>query len=180
MNPQELTITVPNVLLVDDETASMPGLKQVAMVVHAYSTDDDSDSPDFAVIHVSELMLSKLESLANLCEACNLSQVRKGAYPQWGPGDIETELRLQHGELVVMRGGTFFYTDFPAHQGGHIETNVQDISQIRKEFESAADGAVVFLTTEKWIKESYLANMAAQGDEHDEAGELDLSDQHPA
>ncbi len=177
MNPQELTITVPKVLLVDDEAVSTPTLKQVAMVVRAYSTDDGSDSPDFAVIHVSELMLSKLESLANICEVCNLSQVRKGAYPQWGPGDIETELSLQDGELVVIRGGTFFYTDFPEHQSGHIETNVLDISEIRKEFESAADGAVVFLTAEKWIKDSYLASMAAQGDEHDK---LDLSDQHPA
>ncbi len=176
MNPKAMTITVPKELLVDDEAVSMPNLKQVTMIVRAYSTDEDGDSPDFAAIHVSEHLLSKLESMANICQVCNLSQVRKGAYPQWGPGDIETELCLQDGELVVVRGGTFFYTDFPAHQGGHIETNVLEIAQVRREFEAAAAGDVVFLTAEKWIKDSYLSSMVDQGGERAEEGVLDLAD----
>ena len=88
----------------------------------AYSTSAYGDGPEFAVFTADAEFLERLKKLQTLVVENKLSSVRVDAYPDvWGPGDIEDELRLQGGELVVTNQ-MFWFEDQPKHQDGHIET----------------------------------------------------------
>ncbi len=88
----------------------------------AYNTSENGDGPEFAVFTADAAFLDRLKKLQSLVVDNELSSVRVAAYPDvWGPGDIEDELRLQGGELVVTNQ-MFWFEDQPKHQDGHIET----------------------------------------------------------
>lgn len=148
--------------LVDDlvdanspEVTNGPGqsAKVVKVVVDAHATSDYGDGPVFAEIEVDQALLDKLKSLSDLGKAYFLTEVHVPGSPNWGPGDIAAELRLQNEELVVV-GTDFWFVDYPKHGNYSIESDNIAIASLRTAFESATDGEVVFLC-EDGAQETY-------------------------
>jgi hypothetical protein len=114
------------------QAARAPIAEANIVLVGAHATSDALPmSPTFAAILVDEELIQRIESLARLCQAHGLTEARVSACPQaWGPGEIEEELRLQDGELVVVRNGSFWFSDQPKHGDCHIETDILDVPRL--------------------------------------------------
>ena len=131
------------------------GDKTVKLVVDAFATDEYADGPSYAVITVTRKLLNRLAELVHVCKEHGLSEARFTGYPVWGPGDIDDELRLQNGEMVILPGGSVWYTDYPKFGDYRIESRADSISGLTAAFESNSDGSVAFLTDSKDTRELY-------------------------
>ena len=61
---------------------------------------------------------------------------------------------LQCPELVVLPGGSFWFTDSPK-DGGRIESRACDVLSMRSHFDSADDGDVVILNGDQGLQAVY-------------------------
>ncbi len=111
-------------LLLQESVSSKAGNPLVYIEAHA--TTDEGDSPSFASLRVGDAFRGKLLEMKDLLKAYGLSEVRIRAGADWGPGDIEDELRLEGHELVVA-GNTFWFTAYPKHGNYSVETKSQEI-----------------------------------------------------
>lgn len=112
--------------------------------IEAYAASDDSDGPSFALVLVTAELLARLKQLSALCVEHNLSELRVYESPElWGPGDVESDLRLTCGELVVTKDA-FWFVDQPKHAFGHIETRSQTIDNFCSEVEAAENGTDLY------------------------------------
>lgn len=134
-------------------TAADKSEKSITIVMRAYATSDNSDSPGYATAEISECYLNKLEQLLVVCKENQLSQVRQDAGPDWGPGSVTDDMRLRGDVLVVSRHGDMWYSAYPKYGDFDVETGMIEIANIRKEFESAETGAVVYMTDEGCLDE---------------------------
>ncbi len=117
--------------------------KTVKAYFEAYAAGG-GDGPNFAKVEATPEFLARLRKLAALCSEHRLSEVRKFDAPEiWGPGNIEGELCLVCGELVVT-SRSFWFVDVPKHANNHIETRAQDVEDFCKGVESAADDEVLY------------------------------------
>ncbi len=112
--------------------ANPPAENQVTKPL-AYAADhscsDYGDGPSFLAIEICESFTKQLLELQALCVSHKLSEVRAYADPAfWGPGDIENELRLHLGELVVDQHN-FWFTARPKHQDYSVECDALSISE---------------------------------------------------
>lgn len=148
--------------------------KVVTFVVEAYAASEHGDGPSYASFEVTLAFLDRLDNLVRLCKENALSEARYAAYPTWGPGDIEEELRLQDGEIVVRPNGSFFYTDYPDVGDYKIESRDHQISTVRAAFTDAAHLETVFLTESQELRQLY----AESQEDETESPEPDQS--HPA
>lgn len=139
--------------------------KAVKVVVGAYGTSDNGDAPSYAAFEVTQALLDKLAKLVKVCGEHVLTEARVTGYPNWGPGDIEDELRLQNGEMVVLPGGSFWFTDYPKYGDYRIESRGADIAAIQVAFDSATDGEVVFLTDDQEVREQYAEDSEVAEDD---------------
>lgn len=135
----------------DSAPSFEPG-KTVRIVVGAFATCDDGDGPMYASFRVNEAFVAKLEGLREVCKTHDLTEARIAASPDWAPGQIEKELRLQNGELVILPDGAFWFTDYPKNGGYRIETRGAELAQVREALMKAEDGAVFFLTDDTEIQ----------------------------
>lgn len=139
--------------------------KTITVVVGAYGTSDNGDAPSYAAFEVTQALLAKLAKLIEFCNEHELTEARVAGYPNWGPGDIEDDLRLQNGEMVVLPGGSFWFTDHPRYGGYHIQSRGSDIAALQAAFDSSAHGEVIFLTNDQEVRAQYEAdNEEAEAD----------------
>lgn len=144
--------------------------KTITVVIGAYGTDDDGDAPEFAYTKVDQKFVDLVEKLVQLCNEHQLNAAHYALAPQWGPGDIAEELRLQNAEIVATANGSFWFTDYPKYGNYHIESRAIDATALRDAFFSAADGETVFLTDNPAIRERFEDEMSeADAHESDES-----------
>lgn len=111
-----------------------------AIYVSAFATSEYGDAPRFAKVIIDDEFVREVRFLAELIDTHSLSEVRRFASPEaWGPGEVAEELRLQGGELIVTKGGSFWFTDFPKHASYSVETRSQSIDDIIKSIEAGED-----------------------------------------
>lgn len=142
-----------------------PDEKVVTFVAEAYAASDHGDGPSYAAFEVTQALLNRVEHLVKLCQDNKLSEARYAAYPTWGPGDIEEELRLQDGEIIVRPNGTFFYTDYPDVGDYKIESRDHQISTVRAAFNDASHQESVFLTESEELRANYLEDQEDDAEE---------------
>lgn len=119
--------------------------KTVTVVSRAYSISEGTIGPDYVKFTVTEESLARLESLATTCETHNLSQIRFSALPDaWGPLGIDEQLLLRDGEVCISSDGIFWYAD-TCEDGCGIESEGQHLPYLRRQFDDAQNGAVLFL-----------------------------------
>lgn len=143
----------------NSEQELMHGFESRMVVARAHSTSDLSDGPLFAGFQVTPELLVRLESLRGVAAANALSQVHVVAYADWGPGDIDNQLRLQDPEMIVSGNGQLWFSDRPKHSDYLIETVPIDIADLLRRLTEIAD-EVVFLFDELELKTMYLDDVA--------------------
>lgn len=129
-------------------------MKSIQVVLAAYAADGTLDGPSFAEVLVNQDFLDRVQRIVQVCKDHGLTEARVSAFPEWGPGDIDGDLRLQCPELVVLPGGSFWFTDSPK-DGGRIESRACDVLSMRSTFDSAEDGAVVILNGDQGLQAVY-------------------------
>lgn len=134
--------------------------KSVTFVVPAHATGDFGDGPSFAEFNADESFLKRLDEVAALCNQRGFSEVRYGASPTWGPGNVEKDLRLQYGEIVVMRTGRFMFTDSPEVGDYQIQSRDHSIAAIREAFAAAGDTETVFFGLTPKQRDIYVDDKA--------------------
>lgn len=133
------------------------------LVLKAYSCSDYGDGPLFAVIDDAQALLEKVVSLQLVVAQNNLSEARIIESPSvWGPGEIEDDLRLQCGELVVCSTSAWF-TDRPKHADYTIETTNFDCEQLAKLL-AEGEGAIFFGDDPKELESLYLEALEEMAD----------------
>ena len=96
--------------------------------IQAGAAAEDSDAPSYGSFRADEAFRQNLLRLKDLCEVHGLSEIRVRSGCDWGPGDIEDELRLQGDELVVA-GDMFWFVTQPKHADYHVETTWQSVNE---------------------------------------------------
>lgn len=110
---------------------------QQEIIIEAYACDDYGDGPCFAKVIVNDFLVEKIKTLASIIEEHGLSEVRVYMSPEdWGPSKVVDELRLQGGELVVIPGGDFWFTDKPKHADYSVETRAVSLDTVLKGIEA--------------------------------------------
>ena len=125
--------------------------------IEAYASSDYGDGPTFAKVLVTPELLDKLRKLSGLCVEHGLSELRVYDSPElWGPGEIESELRLICGELVVTKS-SFWFVDQPKNAEYHIETRAQEIEDFFKAIADDTSGvALYFGVDEHTVEEAVI------------------------
>lgn len=129
--------------------------KKITVVVGAYGTSDYGDSPSYAAFAVTRKFLDRLITLGEVCTTHGLSEARVTGYPDWGPGTIEDELRLQNGEMAILPGGSIWYTDYPKHGDYRIESRATTLDLLTEAFNTTSDGGVAFLSDDGEVRRMY-------------------------
>lgn len=149
------------------DAAATSSTKSITAVAVAYATGFGSGGPSFAAFTVDQAFLDRVTSLVELCASNRLTEARVTAYPDWGPGDVEKDLRLLDGELVVTPGGAFWYTDCPKHGDHDIESRSENITVVQALFDAAEDGETVFMSDDAEVREMYWSDQPAAPDSVD-------------
>lgn len=112
--------------------------------IEAYACSEyASVSPDYAYFLATLEFLADLKRLACLCVDHQLSELRVYASPDaWGPGDVESEMRLTCAELVVTKN-SFWFVDQPKNAEYHIESRAQSIADFCKKVEDSEPGQML-------------------------------------
>ncbi len=163
---------MPNMNASAPTASGAPLPKEVTAVIDACSINDREDGPDYAAFKVTQAFIDQVNELARLCLANGLSQARILLSPDWGPGDVHDELRLEHGELVVIPnaelGPDFRFVDRPRHGDG-IESRLYDLAELQSAFDAASHGQLLFLgDNAEDVEDHYRSN------HEDHAGEPPL------
>lgn len=145
-----------------ETTAPASSTKSIKVVIDAFASNEDGDSPSYVVFDVDQPFLERLVELVAVCDEHGLTEARIAKYPDWGPGNIEEQLRLTNGELVVLRGGSFWFTDQPKHYDYSVSSRAETVSALKTAFDAAASGEVVFLTDDEDIREQYAEDIASK------------------
>ncbi|MFN9474514.1 hypothetical protein [Acidovorax sp.] len=124
-------------------TTSENSLKVVTMVLAAYSSSENADGPSFATFEITRALIDRCLQLEQLASEHCLSEVRISASPVWTPREVENQLRLQCGELVLDVSGAMHFTDYPKYGDFVITSETLQIDDIRRAFDTFPDGAVV-------------------------------------
>lgn len=134
--------------------------------VEAYAASDFGDGPSFAKLVANSDFVVKLRQLAALCVTHRLSELRTYDSPSlWGPRDIEGELRLNCGELVVTPS-SFWFVDQPKHASYHIETRAIEIEAFCESIASApCNDPLYFGDQEASLKDAVIEDGHESGEE---------------
>mgnify|MGYP000364901871 CR=1 FL=1 len=90
---------------------------------------NEYEGPIYARLEVTPDFIGTLHRLRALCAEHGLEQARIAAAPdQWGPGNMEKDMRLEAPQLVVTPH-LFWFTDVPKHMPFHIETAFETIDR---------------------------------------------------
>ncbi len=121
--------------------------KQVRILIEAFATSEYSvdSAPEYAAFTVFDADIARMEAVQDLCVKNGLSSANYTLYPDWGPGNVDDDLRLQGTDLVVTANGSFWFDDQPKYGDFHIQSRGMKISALREAFESAKDGDIVVL-----------------------------------
>jgi hypothetical protein len=105
--------------------------------IEAFACDEYGNGPRYAKVVIDDAFIKDVKFLSDLINTHDLSEIRRWISPDaWGPKDIEDDLRLQGGELVVVRGGTFWFSDSPKNTNYTVETRQVSIEDILKGIEA--------------------------------------------
>lgn len=137
------------------------------LVLSASCTADFGDCPEFAVIQDAQQLLVEVKRLEKLCTDHDLSEARVYFGPDWGPGDIEDELRLQCGELVVCPT-SFWFSDYPKHADYKIESTNVDIPSLEAALADGGTGCIFLGDNPDDIQQSYTDDLVSKFDPYDE------------
>lgn len=140
-------------------------IKQV-LVMKSHPTDGCSDAPEIAVYPDAGELLHRVHELRALMRDHGLTEVRVASTPAWGPGDIQEDLRLCFGELVVLNSA-FYLTDAPAKTVYDIETDMTPIYQLE---EGVGSGAEVIFAADGLVEayQQFVGERDKKTDEGDQ------------
>ena len=145
-------------------------VKSISVVVGAYATNEEGDSAKWLAFEVTEAFIKELEGLQGICQQHSLSKVYKLADADWGPREVEMELRLQKTELVVFSAGSIMFTDYPKNSSYEVESRSFDLETLKTRFAEAAPDSVVFLSDDTSVRESYEEEFGTADDTEEQAG----------
>ncbi|HCF4079464.1 hypothetical protein [Pseudomonas aeruginosa] len=141
------------------------------LVLSAFCTADSDDGPEFAVINDAHHLLVEVKRLEKLCTENNLSEARVYFGPDWGPGDVEDELRLQCGELVVCPT-SFWFSDYPKYADYKIESTNVDIPSLESALAEEGSGCIFMGDNTDDMKERYTEDLVSKFDAYDESDKV--------
>lgn len=99
-------------------------MKTVQLMMEVHATVEFGDSPEFAVVEITQDFLDRLGVLSALCKSNGLESVSVSAGPaSW---HREEELRITGDSLRVF-GDVFWFEAYPKHGNYQIETQSVDI-----------------------------------------------------
>ncbi|MBC2731196.1 hypothetical protein [Thiobacillus sp.] len=99
-------------------------MKTVQLMMEVHATVEFGDSPEFAVVEITQDLLERLGVLSALCKSNGLESVSVSAGPaSW---HREEELRITGDSLRVF-GDVFWFEAYPKHGNYQIETQSVDI-----------------------------------------------------
>lgn len=108
----------------------------VTLVADTYATDENGDSPSFAVINVDAFFASKLISLSAMCKEHRVASVVTDDTPEkW---DNEDDLRIQNNSLTVTED-EFWFSGYPKHANYSVETRSMSIAELLRVIEMGKD-----------------------------------------
>lgn len=140
-------------------------MKSVTVVVAGSSQGDFGGGPRYAAFEINQALISKLEKIVSLCREHGLTEARVADAPNWGPAGVAEELRLNCGEMVILPGGAFWYTDSPAKEDGSIQSVSVQLAEIKAAYESSGDGDVVALGIDAdSVREQYFEDREESGE----------------
>jgi hypothetical protein len=161
-----------------------PSGKEVTVVVEAFETSQwGADGPQFMSLCVTQKFLTEMASRVADMSRQGVDSISLSRYPEdWGPGNIDVELRLQNSEMVVTSRGNLWFEDRPKNADYLIQSREVSIEDLRKAFEasehlgtqfisySGYDGSVRELASMYWDDECEKALRSfPAGDEPDPA-----------
>ena len=125
-----------------------PG-KQVTVVVEAFETSQwGADGPDFMSLCVTREFLSELQDRVMAMSSAGVESINLSRYPEdWGPGNIDLELRLQDSTLVVTANGDIWFEDRPKHSDYLIQSRSASIEDLQKMFEASEHMGTQFISS---------------------------------
>lgn len=128
------------------KAAAQGSPEPLRLVAPAHNTYGEAiSSPTYCVIDLDAELQGRIQKMTSLCEEHDLSEVRTPLSPSlWGPAGIEEEARLTQPELVVCRGGGFYFTDIPKHEDGQFETDLLFVEHIQKISDKKLNGVVFY------------------------------------
>ena len=141
------------------------------LVLSASCTSDSGDSPEFAVIQDAHQLLVEVKRLEKLCTENDLSEARVYFGPDWGPGDIVDELRLQRSELVVCPT-SFWFSGNPKHRDYKIETTNLDVRALESHLVDGGSGCIFVGGYADEVKTSYTEDLVSKFDAYDESDKV--------
>ena len=99
-------------------------MKTVQLMMDVHATDEFGDTPEFAIVEITQDLLERLGVLSALCKRNGLESVSVSAGPaSW---HREEELRITGDSLRVF-GDVFWFEAYPKHGNYQIETQSVDI-----------------------------------------------------
>ncbi len=99
-------------------------MKTVQLMMEVHATVEFGDSPEFAVVEITQDFLDRLGVLSALCKSNGLESVSVSAGPaSW---HREEELRITGDSLRVF-GDMFWFEAYPKHGNYQIETQSVNI-----------------------------------------------------
>ena len=107
--------------------------------IESYACSDHGPGPAFAIVDADDAFRRQLLNLQSICKEHGLSEARVNLGCDWGPGEVETDLRLENHELVVA-GDMFWFVAQPKHADYHVETRLQSIESFVKDTAAHAEG----------------------------------------
>ena len=154
--------------------------KPIKVVFEAYAVSDYGDGPQFAVCDMTECFIEKLKLMMQTCVQLKLSELRYyGGPDSWGPGDIENDLRLNCGDVVVTSDSFWFY-DRPKHANYHIETRAVYADRFFNRLEEAEEGETIFCgSNEEELKRVHEDGLDPDQDDTKSVAESDSSATQP-
>ena len=124
--------------------------KEVDFVVEAFETSAwgaDGDGPEFTTFCVTRKFLTELQNQVQLAATSGFESVNFARSPtDWGPGNIDQDLRLQSPTLVVTAAGDLWFKDRPKYGDYSIQSRAVSLESLREAFEAAAHQDTCFIS----------------------------------
>jgi len=102
-----------------------------SVVFSAHSCSDYGDAPTCAIHRDSAALLADVQRVQKLICENRLTEARLLCDVEWLPESTADELRLQCGELVVVRDA-FWFSNRPKHADYNIETSSMTVKGLEE------------------------------------------------
>ena len=126
------------------QTYATAQAKSVRVVIDAHCHNEYADGPGSASFLLTQERINKMTHLHALCQEHQLSEVRTWSGIEWCKKD---DLRIQDEELVVVPGGSIWFTAYSREVDSGVETATIEIATLLEIFDETDDGGIYSLAT---------------------------------